>query len=238
METTTHVCHSIASVPDLHAIYIPYFQFSFRAINWSVSQPSFSKLWLPQWGQILFWRACWLTTWLDKSACIWMFRRSFLLSVWAITLASHQETVSTVHHYWSSLTYLWLILSSQGVNLLGISVSQTFISWLNWSTVKKTVRVKDKKSLLPDKVNSSFSAPVYNLCSYGLPRHPEKPWPLPASSIKGIKYVAELSVSSIKHDVRSAEFSDETRALQVQSTESLLYYSFIYHTYLGFHMYA
>lgn len=112
-----------------------------------MSQPSFSKLWLPQWGQILFWRAWWLTTWLDKSACIWMFRQSFLLSTWVITVASQQESVSTVYHYWSSLTYLWLILSSQGVNLLGISVSQTFISWLNWSTVKKTVRVKNKECL-------------------------------------------------------------------------------------------
>lgn len=36
----------------------------------------------------------------------------------------------------------------------------------------------------------------------------EKPWPLPASSLKGIKYVSKRSGSSIKHDLCNAEFSD------------------------------
>lgn len=102
---------------------------------------------------------------------------------------------------------------------------------------KKKRSWKKQNALHPYKLSSFFSAPVYNLCAYGLQRHPEKPWPLPASSLRGIKYVSELSESSINHDVRNAEFSHETQALQVRSRESLLYDSFIYNTYLGLHVY-
>lgn len=147
-----------------------------------------------------------------------------------------QHLDETAQHVWSLLTHLWLtILFSQGVNLPHI---WAVLSYTDQADQEEKIVEKAKCSPSIQAKLLFFPAPVYNLCAYGLQRHPKKPWPLPASSLRGIKYVSELSESSINHDVRNAEFSHETQALRVRSRESLLYDSFIYNTYLGFHVYS